>query len=101
MELERIKYNRKLIESGDAIYIGRGFFYHDIPRSKWCNPFEVNKYGLDEALRLFREYITQGNGMHLLNDLHELSNKKIACHCPIDSPCHGDIIIQLLKSKLI
>jgi hypothetical protein len=95
MNLERVNYNRKSIESGEVTYIGRGHRYHNIPRSKWCNPYQVKEHGLEQALKLFREYITSGEGKHLQNELHELKGKKIACHCGIDSPCHGDIIAEL------
>jgi len=96
----REKCNMKKIESGELIYIGRGLrYYPELKCSKWHNPFPVKKYGREKAISLFEAYITTGDGKHLLNDLHELRDKKICCHCKIDEPCHGDILIKLVNEK--
>ena len=95
----RIKYNRRLIESGEAIYIGRGFRYHNVPRSKWCNPYSVKKYGREKSIKLFEQYLTKGEGKHLLNDLHELHGKLICCHCEVDENCHGDVLMKLITTN--
>ena len=29
----------------------------DLPQSKWANPFSVNKYGLTEAIKRYKEYV--------------------------------------------
>lgn len=71
------------------IYIGRP--------SKWGNPFVIGKDGnRQEVVRKYREWIlTQTD---LLNDLHELIDKTIACWC---SPlaCHGDVLAELCEEK--
>jgi Domain of unknown function (DUF4326) len=79
------------------IYIGRP--------SKWGNPyshkdgtlaeFKVENRG--QALEMYREYITMGAGIQLLNDLHELKGKTLGCWCKPAS-CHGDILIELLNN---
>ncbi len=76
------------------VYIGRG--------SKWGNPFTHKQNtaakhivgSRDEAIDAYREWITKGAGMHLLNDLHELSGKVLGCWCkPL--ACHGDVLVEL------
>ena len=84
-------------ESHD-VYIGRP--------SKWGNPyshkngtsakFKVNTR--EEAIEAYREWITKGDGKHLLNDLHELKGKILGCWCKPLS-CHGDVLVELLKMK--
>lgn len=79
------------------VYIGRP--------SKWGNPFSHIKDGKtlanyivdnrNEAVESYRKWITEGDGKHLLKDLHELKGKVIACWCkPL--PCHGDILLELV-----
>ena len=76
-------------------YIGRG--------SKWGNPFTHIASGTkaqyvvanrEEAIAAYREWITQGNGKHLLNDLHELQGKTLGCFCKPQA-CHGDVLVEL------
>ena len=61
------------------VYIGRP--------SKWGNPFSHKKgtqakflvSSREEAIAEFRKWITEGEGMHLLEDLHELKDKTLGC----------------------
>lgn len=80
------------------VYIGRP--------SKWGNPF-THKQGTQadkilssrqEAVDAYREWITSGDGRHLLKDLHELKDKTLGCWC---SPlaCHGDVLSDLVTEK--
>ncbi len=81
------------------VYIGRP--------SKWGNPFS-HKEGTtakfktgsrNEAIQQYRSWILNGDGKHLLNDLHELKNKVLGCWCsPL--PCHGQILIELTQKLL-
>ena len=77
------------------IYIGRG--------SKWGNPYTHIKGKTkashvvntrEESIQSFKEWITKGEGKHLLNDLHELKGKTLGCFCKPQS-CHGDILKEL------
>jgi hypothetical protein len=76
------------------IYIGRP--------SRYGNPFSHKKgtqaeflvSSREEAIAAFREWITNGDGMHLLDDIHELKNKTLGCWCkPL--ACHGDVLAEL------
>lgn len=77
--------------------------------TKWGNPYThiKNKQTLalytvnsrKEAINNYKEYILNGDGKHLLNDLHELKDKKIACYCKLNQSCHGDILIELINNK--
>lgn len=80
------------------IYIGRP--------SKWGNPFShlsntLAKFKVntrEEAMWAYREWITNGAGKHLLNDLHELKDKTLGCWCKPLS-CHGDILKELINNS--
>lgn len=79
------------------VYIGRNmsFYVKGCTASKWQNPFSTKKYGRQEALRLYYEYITKSS---LINDIDELDGKTLGCWCK-PSACHGDILIDLLNEK--
>lgn len=79
------------------VYIGRP--------SKWGNPFTHKKdnktlakhivSSRNEAIEAYREWINNGEGKYLLNDLHELKDKVLGCWCK-PQPCHGDILAELV-----
>lgn len=82
------------------VYIGRG--------SKWGNPFS-HKSGTKaiykvssrkKAIEEYKRWILYGDGRHLLNDLHELSGKRLGCFCK-PKACHGDVLLELLKTNPI
>lgn len=101
-----------------AVYVGRP--------TRWGNPFHHTEkfYGRDVALRLFRNTI-QGVwspsaaerisnviipyeahtaflkrlGGHPLELIEfELGGKDLACWCPLDAPCHADILLEFANS---
>lgn len=80
------------------VYIGRG--------SKWGNPYShkegtTAKYILPtraEAVEAYRDYILNGEGKHLLDDLHELEGKVLGCWCKPKS-CHGDILVEIIEQR--
>lgn len=69
------------------VYIGRP--------SKWGNPFEIGRDGTRrEVIKKYKEWImTQPK---LLDDLHELKGKTLACWCS-PNRCHGDVLVELVK----
>jgi len=80
------------------VYIGRG--------SKWGNPFS-HKTGTtakhvvatrDEAIDAYEKWITEGDGQHLLFDLHELDGKILGCWCK-PKRCHGDVLLKLNEEQ--
>jgi hypothetical protein len=79
------------------LYIGRNmsFYVKGTTQSKWCNPYSSKKYGLDECLILYEEYIKNSS---LYDELYELDGKTLGCWCK-PNKCHGDILIKLLKMK--
>ena len=95
-------------EHPDAVIVARP--------SKWGNPFQVKRhqgrngwwvlkgnYILAEtpwrevstqvAVRLFAERTAR----HM--DLTELAGKDLACWCPLDQPCHADVLLELANAR--
>lgn len=91
----------------NTIYVGRP--------TKWGNPFQVGTHGpADVCLRLYR-YLAAGkicvsrepcpslNSQRraheaMSNARIELRGKDLACFCPLDQPCHADILLELANA---
>lgn len=103
-----------------AVYVGRP--------TKWGNPFPVSELiTRAKAVRLYRAWLSGsftertieriiGHGVTvapqplpifryllargcLREDLVELRGKNLACWCPLDHPCHADVLLELANSR--
>lgn len=65
--------------------------------SRWGNPFKVAVHGRDEAVKRFEllmvSLIEQGG-----EDLTPLRGKNLACWCPLDQPCHADVLLRMANA---
>jgi len=95
--------------------------------SRWGNPFPIDQWGRDQAIRLFRdaargiwnpstlsEALNDGDfvvahgqatawmkrlGRHPLELIRsELAGKNLGCWCSPGEPCHADVLIELANS---
>ncbi|QOE32388.1 hypothetical protein CPT_Muenster_216 [Klebsiella phage Muenster] len=85
------------------VYIGRG--------SKWGNPFthiknrdtkaEFIVNTREESISKYREWIFDKieNGEITIDELLELSGKKLGCFCKPKS-CHGDVLVEIVSALL-
>lgn len=97
----------------NAVYVGRP--------TKWGNPFHVGGKAhvfmlggwvqedvpdAATAVHFFRDWITQeikvrrGGDEHRADLLASLANgalagKDLACWCPLDQPCHADVLLKI------
>lgn len=75
--------------------------------SRWGNPFTVPNYlAADTAdvetaraavVDAFRDWL-KGNSPaadDYLADVSELAGHDLACWCPLDQPCHADVLLQI------
>jgi len=86
-----------------AVYVGRG--------SKWGNPYPIGsmyKTGGDAwvvlnaewSVLLYREHLNArpyGRVPLSAGVTAELAGKDLACWCPLDKPCHADVLLELAK----
>jgi hypothetical protein len=95
-----------------TVYVGRP--------SLWGNPFDARKHGSVAAVEYFRSFLTgqfdlvprqahrefragerrfYGNGAAPLypGELAAilLRGKNLVCWCPLDMPCHADVLLEL------
>ena len=78
----------------DAIYVGRP--------SKWGNPFNWKddccprcpEISRANAVHKFSEMV-QSQPLLMADIQRELAGKDLACWCPLDQPCHADVLIAI------
>jgi hypothetical protein len=69
-----------------AVYVGRP--------SKWGNNFSVAQYGRDLAVFNFR--LRMKNLLLIAPErFEELRGKDLMCWCPLDKPCHADVLLEI------
>lgn len=82
--------------------------------TKWGNPFVVGAHGMTraECLHSFRAllagYLNISCGVepgiqelyaaYVKQNLHRLRGKNLACWCPLNEPCHADVLLELASS---
>lgn len=80
--------------------------YHDFvhPSMHFTSHF-VRLATLDEVLTLYREYVTgigDRFGYNVTDWTEEIREHlrgiNLACWCPLDVPCHGDILLEIANS---
>jgi hypothetical protein len=87
--------------------------------SRWGNPFPVDFFGCDEAVRMYRDWVTSGvawwmspgdDGVHRFTGIgvrrpsaddirSALRGRDLACWCPLDQPCHADVLLELANTE--
>ena len=71
--------------------------------SKWGNPYVV-RAGRTRAAAVaqFEQALLQGDRSSLTftsDDVRrELAGLDVACWCPLDEPCHGDVLLRLANA---
>lgn len=77
------------------IYVGRQCYRGGwmLNNSVWRNPFTVAKYGREQCLEKYEEYIR--SSPELMDRLPELAGKRLGCFCDLKHPCHIDILIKI------
>lgn len=91
-----------------AVYVGRG--------AKWGNPFKVGDesafmgerpvMGIEQpltradAVQLYDLALQGGHLPVTASDVRAaLAGKDLACWCPLDQPCHADVLLELANGE--
>ncbi len=65
--------------------------------TKWGNPYKVEDHPRrtpEMVVRWFREDLLKLLERHP-DTLKPLRGKNLACWCPLDQPCHADVLLEL------
>lgn len=94
-----------------AVYVGRP--------GKWGNPYDVETFGLQFCLALYadttrgvwsaltdepsvylahRDWLKRIDGHPIERAVSELRGKDLACWCPLDKPCHADVLLEIANA---
>ena len=70
--------------------------------SRWGNPYKVDEYDPDYgsidrefAMELYQEFYESSD---LFKYIYQLKGKNLACWCPLDQPCHADILLEVANA---
>ena len=73
----------------NAIYVGRPTI--------WGNPYKVDVNGsLEEVIAKYRVWLEEKLKVNP-HFFDPLKGKDLACWCPLDKPCHADVLLEKLK----
>jgi hypothetical protein len=81
----------------------RGDLYHpEVPAgavrvtrpTRWGNPYPIQAYGRRNAIRLYRTRLELDTEL-VEAARRELAGKDLACWCPLDQPCHADVLLEI------
>jgi Domain of unknown function (DUF4326) len=66
--------------------------------TKWGNPHSLT-LGREEAVRRYREDLLAGRMPVSVYEVRfELQGQDLACYCPLDGPCHADVLLEVANS---
>lgn len=67
--------------------------------TRWGNPYQAGSDGDGDRGRLvalFRDYLARPEQAELVGDIKaQLVGKDLACWCPLDGPCHADVLLEV------
>lgn len=67
--------------------------------TKWGNPHPLS-LGRAEVVRRFRDDLVAGRLEVTVDDVRaELAGRDLACYCPLDEPCHADVLLDVANSS--
>ena len=82
----------------NTVYVGRP--------TRWGNPYVVGNTGIkdsEDAVFAFEEMLKYGSDeIYPMEDkiIDELRGKNLACWCPLDQPCHADVLLRIANQEV-
>lgn len=80
----------------NTVYVGRPTeFGNPLALGEWCNwnskDYDGNTH--EDCVNFYREWIMEQYSPEELRE--RLGGKDLACWCPLNQPCHADILLEL------
>ena len=81
-----------------AVYVGRP--------GKWGNDFTFRDGNRQQAVDCFVDMLRraplQADGRDVYASIrHNLAGKDLACWCPLDQPCHADVLLEIANGGVV
>jgi hypothetical protein len=78
----------------NTVYVGRP--------TKWGNPWKAGEscgrtMTVTQAVAAYREWVNVCNAAIRIR--RELRGKNLACWCPLDQPCHADVLLEIANAE--
>lgn len=69
--------------------------------TKWGNPWRISKAmtAADCVAAFERDALSKAGQGFCRQVRKELRDKNLACWCPLDQPCHADILLRIARSR--
>ncbi len=64
--------------------------------TRWANPYRRVR-PRSQAVALYREHLLRQPDL-VEDAARELAGKDLACWCPLDQPCHADVLLEIAAS---
>jgi len=71
--------------------------------TRWGNPYQGEGKDPDRAMlvRLFRDHMMRPEQAEKRAEVQrELRGKTLACWCPLDQPCHADVLLEIANEGM-
>ena len=85
----------------NTVYVGRPTVYGNIFRAGDRSPHNINIIlDAEHAVELFKQHLKEQHRMFpfaYYSMLESLKGKDLACWCPLDKPCHADVLLELAE----
>jgi len=79
----------------NAVIVARG------PGGRYGNPYQGTGKNPNRAylVQLYRDYLARPEKAELVAAIKaELRGKDLACWCPLDEPCHADVLLKIANA---
>lgn len=69
--------------------------------TSWGNPYpHFGKFDRGHVVELFRAYLARPEQAALVaRARQQLRGKNLACWCPLDAPCHADVLLDVANQQ--
>jgi Domain of unknown function (DUF4326) len=74
----------------NTIYVGRP--------TRWANPYGRSQFtAIEHCVDAYRRYLlaNQASAERFRLPVASLRGKNLACWCPLNQPCHADVLLEL------
>ena len=71
---------------------------------RWGNPYVIGtsenggNISREMAVEHYERALREGRLIRKLPDVRELIGKDLACWCPLDLPCHADVLLRIART---